>query len=905
LSAETPPAGGDELRQAEVQRLLAEAVARPPEEREELLAGAASDPGVRDEVLALLAREARLGDFLERPAVDPALIAGEEAAGDPWPGAGAAIGPYRLISVLGEGGMGRVFLAEQSAPVQRRVALKLIRGALASRSAGARFALEQRAMARLRHPNLAQILEAGTTPDGTPYFVMELIEGEPLLAHCDRHLLTVEERLHLFVAVCRGVEHAHRRQILHRDLKPSNVLVAEIDGRLTPKVIDFGIAKALDDSAAAGGLTVDRLIGTLDYMSPEALAGGTEARDLDTRADVYSLGVILFELLTGVLPWAGEEEGLALRIRRLRETDPPAPSTRVSSLGRDGSSEVARRRGDTPAGIRRRLAGDLDWIALKALARDRELRYGSPAELAADIERFLADQPVAARPPSALYVARKTLRRHRAAAVAAALVLAALALGIAGTSVGLLRARRAEARARAEAVAAGDARAEAERVVEFLTGVFTASGPGSAGTTRPPSEVTALELIERAAASSERDLAGEPRIRSRLEATIGELYYELGHYDDARRHLDAALALVAGEEPADLRTLARAQLLLAQVELRLARTAEAGQALERALAASAEGGEREDRRLRADILQALGVQRRLAGDFAASGRYLERSVELHFALDGPTSTGAAVALSNLGNTFFALERWAEAEARFRRAHEILREVLPPGHARLATLTDSLAAAVASQGRLAEAAPIFAAALAEKRRLLGDAHPAIADSLNNLGALHLDLGQPGKAADYHRRALAIREQVLGAEHPRTAWSLDNLARALAELGQGEEARRLQERALAIREAQYGPENVEIARSLDHLADLAVARGDYRAALEPAERSLGITQAQPEPAPQKAGEGAVRLGEILWHLGEEEAARRRFAEGLAILEAGGSETADALPAARRTVAALGAG
>jgi eukaryotic-like serine/threonine-protein kinase len=903
-------------RERRLQALLWEALALPTERRRDhVVTAAGDDRRLAAEVLELLADEEGLAGFLETPAaVD--LRPDDLETAEPEPGDGSAdvlpppdyparIGPFTIVDRLGAGGMGEVFRARQEEPVRREVALKRVHTYLPPEALD-RFLVEQQALARLSHTNVARLYDAGTTADGRPYFAMELIRGRPVTVYCDEERLGVEERLRIFLGICAGVEHAHQKQVLHRDLKPSNVLVADESGRPVPKVIDFGIAKSLGEPGS--GLTLDTrlggLVGTPTYMSPEALSSGRAEGGLDTRSDVYSLGVLLFELLTGRTPFEEDGAGLVGLISRIGDGRAEIPSQRLRRLSEDESGEVAARRGVLRADLVRRVRDDLDWIVARAMAPERERRYGSVGELAADVERHLRDEPVEARPPSTLYVLRKALHRHRTAAIAAAFVLVALVLGIAGTSLALLRARRAESRAVAEAAAARESRAESDQVVDFLTGVLAASGPDAKDTTRPPSQVTALELLDRGAARVDRELADQPRIQTRVETTIGRVYRQLGLYDESLKHLDKALAATTTETAPDAHSLARTHLSIAEVYLNQARTKEAGEALDQALAASGTGREREDRELRAIILEDLGRQRRLAGDFAASEQYLQHALDLHVELDGADSADVGITLTNLGATLFVQQRWAEAETRFRQALEILQKTLPPGHSRLATVTDDLAASVASQGRLEEAAPIFEAALAEKRRLLGDSHPAVADSLNNLGSLYLDLGQPGKAADYHRQALAIRERVLGPKHPKTAWSLDNLAHALDALGRTDEAVRLQRRALAIREGHYGHEHVELTRSLDHLADLAVEQGDYRGALALGERSLRIVRSQPKPGPAQVGDGAVRLGTILWHLGDQAAARERFTEGLTALEAGGDATAEDLAKARKAVAKLGA-
>ncbi len=358
-------------------------------------------------------------------------------------------GRYTLLEVLGEGGMGTVYLAEQTAPVRRMVALKLIKIGMDSRAVLARFDAERQALALMDHPNIARVYDGGTTEAGQPFFVMELVEGQPITEYCDRLRLSVRARLELFVSVCQAVQHAHQKGIIHRDLKPSNVLVTEVDGRPTPKVIDFGVAKATE--FALTDLTLrdtGAIVGTPTYMSPEQ--ADPTSMDIDTRTDIYALGVILYELLAGSPPLDAKQfkRGAFLEmLRMVREVDPPPPSTRLSQS--DDLPSIAASRGLEPGPLKRVLKGDLDWIVMKALEKDRTRRYETANGFAADVLRHLASEPVLAAPPGRAYRMRKFVRKHRGAVIAAGLVLFALLAGIVGTTLGLVeaKARRREAEA--------------------------------------------------------------------------------------------------------------------------------------------------------------------------------------------------------------------------------------------------------------------------------------------------------------------------------------------------------------------------------------------------------------------------------------------------------------------------
>ncbi len=374
-------------------------------------------------------------------AFEPASEAGEPSDDawtgvPPWNDAGAhplRIGPYRILTVLGQGGMGVVYLAEQEHPIHRKVALKVVKVGMDTREVVARFDTERQALALMSHPNIARVLDAGASDEGRPYFVMEYVPGIPITDYCDRNRLSTRERLALFITVCQAVQHAHQKGIIHRDLKPSNVLVAIEDGRPVPKVIDFGIAKATHQRLTEQAVFTRHgvLIGTPEYMSPEQADPGR--LDVDTTTDVYSLGVILYELLVGVLPFDGDtlrKAAYAELVRIIQDEEPARPSLRITTLGATAGDMAKRRDTDVPS-LRKQLRGDLDWIVLRALEKDRTRRYASASEFAADIERHLADEAVMASPPSALYRLKKTYRRHRVVVAAALVVVLALAGGLA------------------------------------------------------------------------------------------------------------------------------------------------------------------------------------------------------------------------------------------------------------------------------------------------------------------------------------------------------------------------------------------------------------------------------------------------------------------------------------------
>lgn len=434
------------------------------------------------------------------------------------------IGPYHLLRVLGEGGMGEVWLAEQSKPIQRKVALKLIKVGMSTKTVIARFESERQALALMDHPSIARVFDAGSTPEGRPYFVMEYVPGTPITSYCDKHRLSVKERLELFIEVCDGVQHAHQKAIIHRDLKPSNVLVMEQGGKPVPKIIDFGLAKAtaqrLTDLTMYTAHGV--MLGTPEYMSPEQ--ADLQEQNIDTRTDVYSLGVILYQLLVGTLPLETKDlqsEGVEGMLRVIREKEPPKPSTKIRNMGTD-SNDSAEKRREPSRTFASRLRGELDWITMKALEKERARRYQSAADLGADIRRHLLDEPVQAGPPSASYRASKFVKRHRFGVLAAAAAVVLL-IGFAG-AMGVQARRIAKERDRANQQAE-----VSERVSRFMTDMFKVSDPSEArGNT-----VTAREILDKASKNIDSGLAQEPEVQAYMMHDMANVYYSLGLYKEA------------------------------------------------------------------------------------------------------------------------------------------------------------------------------------------------------------------------------------------------------------------------------------------------------------------------------------------------------------------------------------
>jgi serine/threonine protein kinase/formylglycine-generating enzyme required for sulfatase activity len=495
--------------------LAASELADPAERAAYLERECGGDAALRARVEALLrANDAAPLPPAKEATVDPADGQPQtEDYADPTARVGALLaGKYKLVEEIGAGGMGSVFMALQTEPVKRAVAVKVIKAGMDSRAVLARFEAERQALAMMDHPNIAKVLDAGTTDGGRPFFVMELVKGTPITRYCDEQKLTPRQRLELFVPVCQAIQHAHQKGIIHRDIKPSNVLVALYDDRPVPKVIDFGVAKAagqsLTDKTLMTGFGV--LVGTPEYMSPEQAS--LNNLDIDTRSDVYSLGVLLYELLTGTTPVDKKSLGKAALseiLRIVREVEAPRPSAKLSTI--DTLPSVAANRGTEPARLSKLLKGELDWLVMKALEKDRTRRYETANGLARDIQRYLADEMVEARPPSVVYRLRKFVRRHKGQVIAASLVLLALVGGIVGTTLGLFEARRQEQEARQEAEKAKKAR-------DFLVSIFQKPERDEKG-----GNVTVRQLLEEGETRIPVEFADQPELRGDLVAAIGKV----------------------------------------------------------------------------------------------------------------------------------------------------------------------------------------------------------------------------------------------------------------------------------------------------------------------------------------------------------------------------------------------
>lgn len=659
-------------KERQVFELLDRAMDLEDAQLDDLLSGVAED--VASEVRQMLGDELTRTSDLAMPAIPESLTEPAVAWEPTTPSRDGRLGCYLLLESLGAGGMGEVYRASQEEPVKRQVAIKVLRISVPSPFLRRRLEEEKRVMECLDHPNVGKILDAGATDDGLPYIVMELIDGTPISRYCDEHRLTIDQRLRLFIDVCRGVGHTHGRLLLHRDIKPSNVLVTEVDGRPVPKLIDFGIAEALDASLA--GSKNEHIVGTPSFMSPEALKG----ESLDTRTDVFSLGVLLHFLLVGKLPWDFDFETPSGYLENRLKATVRLPSLLVAAA--DTQCDPSLWLEDNRASWSKRLQGDLDSIVLKAIEPMPDERYGSVDDLAADIERYLAEEPVQAHPPSTVYFLRKSLRRHRTLALSSLFILLALLLGVIGTSMGFLRARDQTR----EAILARD---EAHQVSEFMVGLFRAAGPGDR-----TANLAARELVDRGAASLDAELDDQPERRILLQRTLGEIYREWELYEQAEERITGARdrSAATGRASDELRD----QLEMAALWRDQGRLAEARELAERALVASGSGA------ARVESLELLaGILRRL-GDLEIAEQHLVEAVQARRTVSRTPPATLARSLITLGAVRLEARRWAAAADVLRQALTVLDTDPGTSEVLFATAAVHLAVAEIELGRTASA-----------------------------------------------------------------------------------------------------------------------------------------------------------------------------------------------------------
>ena len=669
----------------------------------------------------------------------------------------STIGSYRIIRLLGEGGMGAVYEAEQDQP-RRRVALKVIKSAWADRELLRRFELESQTLGRLHHPGIAQIYEAGaaeTSFGSQPFFAMEIIHGKPLIEYAEAKHLNTRQRLALMIQICEAVEHAHQRGIIHRDLKPGNILVEE-SGQ--PKILDFGLARVTDgDLQATRQTDMGQLLGTLAYMSPEQVTADPLA--LDTRSDVYALGVILYELLAGRLPYEVSRHVYEV-VRTIQQVDPKPLSS-----------------------INRAYRGDIETIAARALEKDKTRRYGSAAELAADIRRYLEDRPIAAKPASTSYQLRKFARRNKVLVTGTFAVFLTLIVGVVVSTWQAVRARRAEVRAQAET-------ATAQAVVDFLQNdlLAQASANKQAGPkTKPDPDLKVRTALDRAAERIEGKFAKQPEVEAEIRQTIGQTYYDLGLYPEGRKQLEQALTLrrrVLG--PDNPKTI--------------------------------------------ETMLSLGLTALLQDKYAEAEEIDNRALEISRRVLGPENPVTLKCTSAVVNLYLAQHKAAQTEALAKQALEISRRVLGPEHPDTLYAAGNLAASYAGQGKYAQDAALLAPVLEISRRVLGPEHPETLNYMRGLSYAYLMQGKEALADEMDQQLLQILRRDLGPEHPVTLTALYNVTAGDLREGKNAEAEELARDALEIKRRIFGPEDRRTLNSMRQLAEAYQGQGRYAEAEE---------------------------------------------------------------------------
>ncbi len=767
-----------------------------------------SDSALRARVENLLRSHEHSDSFLRKP---PATTLDEPARERP----GAIVGRYKLLEQIGEGGMGVVFMAEQTRPVQRRVALKIIKAGMDTREVVARFEAERQALAMMDHPNIARVLEAGATDTGRPYFVMELVRGVPVTEFCDQKTASVRDRLELFITICQAVQHAHQKGIIHRDIKPTNVLVTLHDGRPVIKVIDFGVAKAtgqkLTDKTLFTGFA--QMVGTPLYMSPEQAE--MSGLDVDTRSDIFSAGVLLYELLTGSTPFDSQRLKSASfdELRRIiREEEPPRPSTRLTTLALEAASTVGTQRKSDPRQLSRLFRGELDWIVMKCLEKDRTRRYETASALASDVERDLHDEPVEACPPSARYRFGKFARRNKATFVTVVAVMVTLLLGTVVSTWQAIRANNSEAQAETDRQAETAQRKRAEAISNLLVNSFRSPDPDRDGRT-----IRIAEILDRSVKTLQGMFADDPVTKAKLRQAIGESYIGLGLYREAIPLLEQARDLYVG-------TVGR------------------------------------------EHLDTLGSMNDLAVAYLCADRpnealpLAEETLKLRRAKLGLDHTDTLLSMNTLATVYSACERQDEAITLYEETVKLTKVKLGPEHGETLMAMNNLAIAYDNIGRFDEALSLDEETLKLQTARLGPEHP---DTLVSMGNLALDYKRAGrfeKALRLSEETCNLSKAKLGPEHPFTLWSMSSLAEIYGDCGRHDEAVTMAEEVVKHQKATMGPEHSYTLETMDDMVD-AYLRVNRLAEAETIARECLAIREKKRPSDWKTFNTRDLLGSVL--------------------------------------------
>jgi eukaryotic-like serine/threonine-protein kinase len=839
--------GRDAMRESikREEELFSAALAIPPEERAAFLRRACGeDQELSERVQSLLVNADSAAAFIDSQLwlygkSPPPLNVPDDQR----------FGPYTLLHTIGEGGCSEVFLAEQTTPVRRQVALKIIKLGMDTKAVISRFSAEQQVLALMDHPNIAKVLDAGATPTGRPYFAMELVRGITITKYCDQARLSIEERLELFIQVCHAVQHAHQKGIVHRDIKPTNVLVTLHDGVPMVKVIDFGIAKATQGKLINQTVftALDQFIGTPAYVSPEQL--DSDLGDVDCRSDIYSLGVLLYELLAGCTAFempAASAGGLNEFRRRVCSEEPPVPSKRLRALPAEALLATARCRQSTASRLIERATGDLDWIVMRCLEKAQERRYSSADELATELQRFLRHEPVRARPPSMIYSLRKLARRHRLLFTAVTSVVFVLMLATVVSTWLAVRAYRAEQLVRTEVITQ-------EAMSSFLRNdVLAQASPEN----EPDRDLRVRTALDRAANRIQGRFAGQPLVEAAIRTTLAESYASLGEYAVSETHFQRALWLnrrYLGESHRNTLYVAR-KIVGVLTDQGLYQKA---QALGRQTLAIHEQYLGAGHAETLEAMYSFAVPLFMKGERPAATQLLEKTLEGYKRTFGPDHLKTLKVMDQLSEFYLIENQPAKGRELLLRALKSRKALQGDFHPDTINEISNLAGAYADMGEYAAAEPLMIQALQLRTRVLGADHPFTLSSLNNLATLYADEGKYAESARLQERAIELGVRKLGADHPSVLTWSNNLGMTYLDEDKLEEAHQVLERTFKLRQKILGPEHPKTLISMNNLGLVEHRRGR----LSLAEKTLARAWAIGERVQGLADPDHLLIGERL--------------------------------------------